>query len=409
MRSFFRTLSVVCAMFCGVIFSACTVADCTTPDEISMSPDSGAYFCDYPLTVSVGELPAGLYPGSSGQNTSGEIMLFGVIPVKPVALSITERPVVSLGGQPFGIRLYTDGLIVTDTDTVETSYGRATPARDAGIMRGDILLTADGEPLTSSRQLSGIVEQTAGRAITITGRRGSAAFRKTVTPAMDSVLEMPRLGLWVKDSSAGIGTMTFTDRKNGTFAGLGHGIFDSETGELMPLAQGDIVSAVITGVNKGSGGSPGSLCGSFADSRAEGTIAANSEKGVYGFLGSGYFTGEDIPLAFRQEVKRGKVQIYTTVNGTEPEFYDAEITDISYDSREATKNIVLRITDERLLSVSGGIVQGMSGSPVIQDGCLVGAVTHVFVNDPTGGYAVFAESMYERCKSVSQKSELKTP
>lgn len=407
MKSFFRTLSVVCALFCGVIFSACAVAGCTTPDSISVSPDSGVFFCDDPLSVCVGELPAGSYL-SGGQSAEGEIMLFGIIPVKPVALSFTERPVVSLGGQPFGIRLYTDGLIVTDTDSVETALGKASPARDAGIMRGDIILTANGEPLTSSRQLSDIVAESAGKSLILTGRRESVSFRKTVTPAVDSASDAPRLGLWVKDSCAGIGTMTFTDNSGG-FAGLGHGIFDSETGELMPLAEGDIVPAVITGVNKGSGGSPGSLCGSFADSRAEGIIAANSEKGVYGFLCGGEFTGREIPVAFRQEVRRGKAQICTTVSGSEPELFDAEITDISYDNSEVTKNIVLHITDERLLSQTGGIVQGMSGSPVIQDGALVGAVTHVFVNDPTGGYAAFAENMYEKSKSVSQKSRLKNP
>ncbi len=405
MKSLFRMLSVILGVFSAAVFSVCIIACASTPQEISVCADSGAYFCGYPLTVRCGELPAAADPNLTDTGGSGEIMLFGVIPVKEVSLHYTERPVVSLGGNPFGIRLYTDGLIVSRVTDVETTGGTASPAKDAGICEGDILLSANGERLRSSTQLSDIVASSPG-GVVFTGKRDGRSFRTTVSPVTDCAVDMLRIGLWVRDSCAGIGMITFTDKQNRAFAGLGHGIFDSDSGRIMPLADGDIVPAEITGVSGSTAGSPGTLCGSFTSGTSSGLIASNSEKGIYGFLSGNAEYGEDIPVAFRQEVHRGKAQICTTISGTHPQFFDAVISDISYDNTQVTKNIVIRITDSRLLSATGGIVQGMSGSPIIQDGALVGAVTHVFVNDPTCGYGIFAENMKDYCNGVIQKNQL---
>ena len=294
--------------------------------------------------------------------------------------------------------------MVARTGSVQTSDGERFPAADAGICSGDLLLTADGKKLLSSSELSELTEKSGGRSIVITGKRGERDFRTTIRPSKDIQLGIFRIGLWVRDSCAGIGTITFTDVHSCAFAGLGHGIIDSDSGQIVPLAEGDIVPAVITGITRGSAGRPGSLCGSFASDKSAGTIAANSEKGIYGFLSGSGFQGQDIPVAFRQEVRRGEAKIYTTISGSAPEWYDVRITDISYDNIAVTKNMVIEITDKRLLESTGGIIQGMSGSPIVQNGCLVGAVTHVFVNDPCCGYGIFAENMFDLCRSVVQKS-----
>ena len=205
----------------------------------------------------------------------------------------------------------------------------------------------------------------------------------------------------VRDSCAGIGTMTFIDAENGTFAGLGHGICDTVSGSLMPLEKGDIVNAEITSVTKSICGNPGALVGTFSDTSPKGTISANSELGIYGTLYNHDFSQNTVPVAFKQEVQRGKAQILTTVDDQPPKFYDISIEDISYNNN-SPKNMIIKITDKNLLAKTGGIVQGMSGSPIIQNNMLVGAVTHVFVNDTTEGYAVFAENMIDFNNTIVQ-------
>ena len=198
--------------------------------------------------------------------------------------------------------------------------------------------------------------------------------------------------------------MTFFDPNNGCFAGLGHAICDVDTGQIMPLSQGEIVEASIIGVQAGSAGSPGQLQGAFVADSPVGQLYQNSYNGVYGKLSSLPPYSQTIPMAQSQEVKEGPVQIMTTVEGEKPRLFDAYIEKVSLSQDEPTKNMVLRITDPELLELSGGIVQGMSGSHIIQDGMLVGAVTHVFVNDPTRGYGIFAENMDNTLLTVAAQT-----
>ena len=203
-----------------------------------------------------------------------------------------------------------------------------------------------------------------------------------------------KAGFWVRDSSAGIGTLTFYDPENLSFAGLGHAVCDVDTGTVLPFSSGEIVTAAITKVKKGTAGAPGELGGTFTGTERLGTVKINNETGLYGTL-EYEIGGISVPLAPKQEIYEGAAVILSTIDGTETAEYDIIIEKISLSDDSLTKNMIIRVTDDDLIEITGGIVQGMSGSPIIQDGKLVGAVTHVFVNDPTKGYGIFIENMLE--------------
>ena len=238
--------------------------------------------------------------------------------------------------------------------------------------------------------------------------RGSAAEviyvrsgeqRSTIlTPVWDAAAAQWRAGMWVRDSSAGVGTLTFVDPEKGVFAGLGHPISDGDTGESIALRSGEIVPCEITGCSMGTVGSPGELKGKFLSAHAIGSIRINGENGVYGTTRTG-FSGQTMPVAFAQEVETGDAQILATVSGETPRTYHVRIEKIS--DADPRRNMVVRVVDKALLTRTGGIVQGMSGSPILQNGRLVGAVTHVLVNDPTRGYGIFAQTMLEQAEQVA--------
>lgn len=391
MKNFFRRLSVYLTILSVLVLISGFAAAYLTPDGITVCDDSSS-FLSFPLSVRYND--AAQSANSDGiTKTEGELTLFGTVPIKKMEITFSERPVVTAGGEPFGIRLYTEGLVVSEISSVPCAAGERSPAADAGINSGDIILSVNGESLTNNEQLMAAVENSGGSSIMMEfihdGKRSAAA----VIPVMDRELHCYRIGLWVRDSLAGIGIVTFSGYPEGTFAGLGHGICDSQSGSIMPLSQGDIVKADITSVTKGSGGKPGTLNGFFSGTDSVGNISANAQCGLYGTIDKDFCKGEKLPLGFRQEAVRGSAVLRTTISGTKPEDYDIEIEDISYNNANITKNMVIRIIDERLLSSTGGIVQGMSGSPIIQNGRLIGAVTHVFINDPSRGYAIFAENM----------------
>lgn len=338
---------------------------------------------------------------AQNRKLNATLMLFDIFPVKDVSVTLTERKYVIPGGQPFGMRIYSDGLIISSVCTVCTPEGELCPADDAGIRKGDIIVSVNGKKLTTNEQLIEAVSTGGGAPMKLALQRDGKVFDTVITPVFDSSEKDYRIGLHIRDSIAGIGTMTFIDPTNDSFAGLGHGICDSESGCLMPMLEGDIVPAEITSVSKSICGSPGSLFGKFSGNVSCGSLAMNSDHGVYGTVSSMPANAQTIPVAFKQEIVRGDAQVITTVDGSEPECFDIRIEDVSYNDRGTVKNMIIKITDERLLRKCGGIVQGMSGSPIIQNGMLVGAVTHVFVNDPAHGYAVFAENMLPFTESVS--------
>ena len=306
------------------------------------------------------------------------------------------------GGMAFGVKFFTDGAVILGTTGVETAAGVVSPAKDAGLMSGDIITEIGGEDFESAPELSEVISGCGGRPIAIEYTRDGEEFETTVTPARDIESGRYRIGVLVRDSTAGIGTVTYIDPETMDFGGLGHGIYDSETGKLLPLGMGAVVNVEITDVVKSEKNNPGQLKGSF-DNVAVGTLWDNCEEGVFGrFIKYVPELQDPIPVAEWGEVQEGKAYIQTTLSGSEVGQYEIEIEEI-YKNSGSTKNYLVRVTDKALISKTGGIVQGMSGSPIIQNGKLVGAVTHVLVNDPLRGYGIFIENMLHSAYDVNSE------
>ena len=305
---------------------------------------------------------------------------------------------VYLGGFPIGIKLYCDGVVVVDTQNVETSGAVLNPAQKAGILKGDIIKSIDGVKVTTNSEVSEIIEESNGRELKMQILRNGEIKNVVFSSVYSSVSGGYKAGLWIRDSSAGIGTVTFYTQK-GEFASLGHAVCDVDTGELLPISTGETTDAKITGCYKGKSGTAGELCG-ILESKSTGKIMVNKSIGIYGVFNEVDTTKTLYPLCRKNEVKMGAAQIVTTVEDGKQEAFNIEIERIDYISDE-NKNLVIKVTDENLIAKTGGIIQGMSGSPIIQNGKLVGAVTHVFLNDPTGGYGIFAETMLEVADGLS--------
>ena len=316
---------------------------------------------------------------SANQNYHAQLMLFDVIPIKTVSVKVVQEKLLVPCGTPFGIKMFTNGVMVVGVADIESAGKMINPAAVAGVKVGDIITAVNGKAVTQNSQVAKLIESSAGEPVKLSIKRNEEALTATLTPILSDVDGSYKGGLWVRDSTAGIGTVTFYDPSNGAFGGLGHGICDVDTNELMPLRSGDVISVTISGIVKGQKGRAGELRGYFNNDFPVGQLQANSEAGVYGTLNASPVPAQAIPLAAKQEVKTGAAQIYTTVDGTAPRPYGIEIESINYQDGTKTKNLVVKVTDPDLLGKTGGIVQGMSGSPIVQNGKLVGAVTHVFV------------------------------
>ena len=312
----------------------------------------------------------------------------------------SENAVIPLGSA-FGIKLFTDGVIVASLSDIYTENGICCPAADAGIKPGDYLLTANGTAITGNGVLANLIGRSEGEPIGLQIRRGEKIFETTVTPVLGD--GSFKTGMWVRDSAAGIGTLTFYDPQSGSFAGLGHGICDMDTSGLMSLKRGEPAPIQLCGILKGERDHPGQLKGYFSSEEALGQLLVNNETGVYGTLRE-IPTGREVEVLSREDVVCGPVQILVSLDERGPRYYDAEIERISA-KNQLTKNLVVKVTDPRLLELTGGIIQGMSGSPIFQNGKLAGAVTHVFTDDPTAGYGIFAETMLEQTRMAAGESE----
>ncbi len=332
-----------------------------------------------------------------------EVSLLNVIPVKSSSVTVKSRDYVEVSGELFGLRLFTEGVMIVGTDEVDTETGTVSPAKSAGLQKGDVIYSINGTKVKTSQQVSEIFLKAGGSSMTVEYFRSNKLCSVQFSLAYSVSEGKYKAGLWIRDSAAGIGTMTFYDIGTGMFASLGHGVCDVDTGEILPLSNGDIVSAYVSGCYKGKSGKAGELCGVF-NPEIRGELFCNCETGVYG-TAQKISAKSLMPVAAKSEVKPGKAQIISTVDKNGPEYYEIEITKVTEDSSQ-NKNMVIKVTDSKLIEKTGGIVQGMSGSPIIQNNMLVGAVTHVFVSDPTQGYAIFAETMLEKARSVYKEAEL---
>ena len=304
------------------------------------------------------------------------------------------------GGQAIGVAIRTQGVLVV---------GAGDNGRDS-LREGDMILSVNGVPLLESAMLTEAVNAAQGQPLSLRISRGGQENDLLLTPRYDESSRAWRLGVWVRDSTAGVGTLTYYDPATGAYGALGHAITDSDTGSLLPVREGALMQAEIVDVRRGQRGAPGELRGSFLREQVTlGTVQVNTALGIYGRLeapAASALYPEGLPTASRGQVHTGAATILSTIAGQEACEYAIEITQVSRQSAAAPKSMVLRVTDERLLSSTGGIVQGMSGSPILQDGRIVGAVTHVFVSDPTQGYGVFIDWMLQQSDALSaQQSE----
>lgn len=323
--------------------------------------------------------------------------LFDLIPLKQVAVHYTDREQVVAAGTNIGIYLKNNGVLVVECASFTDQSGALIAPAAYRIRSGDVIMQADDTLIHTKEELTDLIAAGGGRQMILRVLRAGKPIEVAVTPevAADGT---SKLGIWVRDDIAGIGTMTYVTEE-GEYGALGHGVSDIDTGELVHIDNGSVYETTITGISRGRRGHPGEVTGliRFQPSCYLGSVGKNTDNGIYGMLEQTPQVLEDvaqIPVAYKQEITKGPAQIICSVTG-ERQVYDIEIERIDYHAAEENKGIRYHVTDERLLARTGGIVQGMSGSPIIQNGRLIGAVTHVFVDDPTGGYGIFAESMLE--------------
>ncbi|MDD7740594.1 MAG: SpoIVB peptidase [Fusicatenibacter sp.] len=320
-----------------------------------------------------------------------------IIPLKDVKVIPTTRQQVNVCGVPVGIYMETDGIMVIDTAEISTSDGlKENPAENI-VQPGDYLKSVNGKKLQSKRELSELVKESDGSPMELLLERNGEEIKVKVKPMKASDGEY-KLGIWVRDNIQGIGTLTYVEQ-DGRFGALGHGVSDMDTGEILHLGEGELYLAEILQIAKGQEGLPGELQGviHYEEKNRIGVITGNSGLGISGRIdleAMDMLPFETMEIGYKQELEKGPAQIMVCVDG-EVRSYDAQITEIHMNAHDTNKGFTLQVTDPELIQRTGGIVQGMSGSPIIQDGKLVGAVTHVLVNDPTRGYGIFIENMLD--------------
>lgn len=409
LRIFFKCVFILALLLDTAVFGAVIYLNGSISDNYKIKKGDGLTFnTAVPITAEYEGLKLSQTGKTEqiGEEFDVKLKAFGIIPFSTVNVEVVDELHVSVLGTPFGMKLYTDGVLVIDITTVETVSGSISPGEDAGVKKGDYILSADGKQVLTNEELSAAVAASGGNRIKLVIKRGGTQKTVYVTPALSKETNSYRIGLWVRDSSAGIGTLTFYSPATGIVCGLGHGVCDEDTGNLLELKNGEIVSAEIVSVEKGSSGSPGQLKGKFTYGTI-GKIDCNSEKGVYSVLKGKLGFSRLTETALKQEVRDGDAQILCTVDGREPQLYSCRIKKRSSAYLSATQNMTVTVTDPELLKLTGGIVQGMSGSPILQNGKLIGAVTHVLIDDPTTGYAIFAENMLKEAESTAGNAKVR--
>nr|WP_294650241.1 SpoIVB peptidase [uncultured Blautia sp.] len=366
------------------------------PDEIQVSRGSGEQAEDVTEVLSA---PLVTFEDAVTVSQDGGYILpcklLGYIPFKEVKVTPVDDQEVYVSGSTIGIYMETDGVLVIDTGEIQDQNGEIKEPAKNIVRQGDYIVSFNGQKISTKRELISDIAKLDGNAVTLEVSREGESIPVSVTPVKDTKGDY-KLGIWVRDDTQGIGTLTYVDQ-NGNYGALGHGISDIDTAQLLNIRKGALYKAQILAINKGTKGNPGELAGfiRYDDRNILGTIEVNSKNGIYGQFTQTAESGitlKKMPIAHKQEVKTGSAAILCSVDGQVKE-YDAEIKRIDLNHEDTNKSFVIQITDEELLEATGGIVQGLSGSPVLQDGKVIGAVTHVFVQDSTSGYGIFIENM----------------
>lgn len=404
MKKFFRWSAGIIFSFSVLFFFGLVYASNYMPNMYEANDASDMEFSLFPFNIINKERDKNCLSqksvGRSHQAVKSCLKFLNIFPVKTVYVNLTSRHKVVPCGIPFGVKIHSKGVMVTNISEVNTGFSVKSPAKDAGLKKGDVITDVDGQEVSTNEELERIINNSKEKSLTLSVMRENKTEKIEVSPVKSFDDKEYRLGMWVRDSSSGIGTLTFCDKENGMFAGLGHGVCDVDTGEIIPCGTGDVVPAAITDINKSSPGIPGELKGRVIDQQPMGKIYSNDSTGIYGGLKKFSSDGEDTEVALKQYVKKGPAYMISTLEGEKPEYYNVNIDSINYNVNQPTKNIKISITDKRLIEKTGGIVQGMSGSPIMQDGKLIGAVTHVLVNNPSKGYGIFAETMLTNSNNV---------
>ena len=330
-------------------------------------------------------------------NLKMQVKLFGILPFKQVGIRVIEDQELIPVGVPIGIYVKTEGVLVVGTGEFCCANGEKVSPAEHILKSGDYVLKLNGSEVTDKEELITEIENGSGEEIILTIRRGGECFDVRIQPVQDQTGKY-KIGVWVRDNAQGVGTMTYIDSQ-GNFGALGHGINDVDTSNLMEMNDGTLYQTEIISIQKGTAGHPGEMTGMivYSDDRILGDITSNSIRGIFGkcnhkALALG--TEEALPIGLKQEIQKGPAQILCTVDGM-TKYYDIEITDVHLDHDNVNRGIELKVTDPELIALTGGIVQGMSGAPIIQNGKFIGAVTHVLVQDSTRGYGIFIENMLE--------------
>ncbi|MFR8104359.1 MAG: SpoIVB peptidase [Clostridia bacterium] len=340
-------------------------------------------------------------------NVDLELTLFGKIPVKDVNVNVIPKTTVIPVGDIVGLKLYTSGVLVVGMTEIEGENNISyKPYENTDIKEGDMIVEMNKNEITCTADLIEAVNDSKGHTIDLKLVREGSIKESQITPAKTGKNEY-KLGLWVRDAAAGVGTMTFYEPDTGMFAALGHGIVDIDTEKLIDIAKGEFVTASIQDIIKGKKGEPGKIQGSIENQTKLGEVYKNTNLGVYGKLTNSLPLNiqkrDALEVAPREEIKLGKATILCTLENNQKKEYEVEIEKLYLNNNENNKSMLLKVIDPKLLESTGGIIQGMSGSPIIQNGKLIGAVTHVLVNDPTTGYGIFGDLMIKQLREVESK------
>lgn len=341
-------------------------------------------------------MPLATSPGTANV----QLRLFGILPVKNVQVQVLPQTKLVPGGHSVGVLLHSEGVIVVGQSIVQDKQGhRHNPAAEAGLKVGDVILKINGKTVTSDTQVASIIDQAGktNKKIIIKYKRDNEINETEIKPILCGETGRYRIGLYIRDSAAGVGTLSFYNPATGRYGALGHVISDADTNKPIEIGDGKIVRASIQGIQAGLKGRPGEKIGMFInDKQFAGSIDKNTKFGIYGTMNENLtnpFYNSPIPIALADQIKEGPAEMLTVLDGEKIEKFQVRIKKIIHQQTPDSKGLIIEVTDSRLLKRTGGIIQGMSGSPLIQDGKLIGAVTHVFINDPTKGYGCFIEWM----------------
>lgn len=394
---------VYCGLVLVLLFSVKTFHE-AIPDKMYVKMgEKVIYDFGVPVTVVQKEQTEEVFGGNGNpyQTTDNSYVvtckLFGLFPVKDVEVNLIEGTAVYAGGTTVGIYAKMRGVLVIGIGDVVLADGKETSPAENLVKGGDYIVSINGESVDEKENLSELIN-TYGQEKEILGIIRNDEYIEVAATPVKAENEKYMLGIWVRDDLAGIGTLTYYT-EDGKYGALGHPVSDGDTGTRVVVKQGDIYEASIVGIRKGEDGNPGEISGiiSYGESFKIGTIETNCEKGIYGMLNGNqkeYLKDTYLEIAYKQDIALGEAYILSDVSG-EIERYEIEIENLNFSGKEENKGILIHVTDEKLLKMTGGIVQGMSGSPILQDGKIIGAVTHVLVNDPTRGYGIFIENMLE--------------